>query len=474
MPALSHNCKRTVLIVDDDEGLCRLMSKALDREGWSPVAVSSGAQAKEWIARNEAELMLLDLKLQDAQGTTLVEDLSQRQKCPPFVVITGQGDERIAVEMMKRGAIDYLVKDGEFLQFLPAVVRRAVEQVDRDRRLAVAEAQLHMIRSVVDQGFSAVLIATEADPEPEIVYVNPAFTQATGFTAESVIGQRLSSLVSLAGVDAAIRQALSQTERFIEEVAPYQVNGAERWGEWRVGPVREKGGAVSHWLIIFREITERRRLEREILEISDRERQRIGQDLHDGLCQTLTGIEIMSEVLEQNLYRRSKAGALKAGQIASHVRDAIRQTRILARGLAPVTLESEGFVSGLLELAAITSKLFGIACRVSCEEHITVPDLSVATHLFRIAQEAVSNAVKHGKATEVLISLEVGHENPFLMVSDNGFGLGINAGKNPGMGLHIMKYRAGVIGGELLVLPRETGGTQVRCSFPSKHLGRLG
>jgi len=322
----------------------------------------------------------------------------------------------------------------------------------------------------VDQGFSSVLIATAENPEPRVVYINPAFTHATGYASETVVGQPLSSLVSLTGLQVAIRRGLSQSERFLEEVASYQVSGGERWGEWRVGPVRDKSGQITHWLIIFRDITERRRLEREILEISDRERQRIGQDLHDGLCQSLTGIELMSEVLEQKLARRSREGAAKVGEIASHVREAIRQTRLMAQGLAPVTLESEGLMSGLQELAAKTGKMFGIKCSFVCEAPRLVTDISVATHLFRIAQEAVSNAVKHGEASEVVIRLEIGHENALLLVSDDGLGFPGGAAERQGMGLHIMKYRAGAIGGALSFLPREAGGTEVVCAFPREHL----
>ena len=469
---MKASTNRTVLIVDDDQGLSRLMEKTLSREGWTTFSANTSTAAKEWLAQHGAELMLLDLKLQDAEGGTLIEELSLAGKCPPFLVITGQGDERVAVEMMKRGAIDYLVKDHDFLQFLPAVVRRALEQVDRDRRLGEAEAQLHLIRSVVDQGFSSVLIATAEGPEPRVVYINPAFAHATGCAWETVVGQPLSSLVSLTGLQGAIRRGMSQSERFLEEVASYQVSGGERWGEWRVGPVRDKSGQITHWLIIFRDITERRRLEREILEISDRERQRIGRDLHDGLCQSLTGIELMSEVLEQKLARRSKEGAAKVGEIASHVREAIRQTRLMAQGLAPVTLESEGLMSGLQELAAKTGKMFGIKCRFACEAPVLVADISVATHLFRIAQEAVSNAVKHGEASEVVIRLEMGHENALLLVSDDGLGLPGGPTERQGMGLHIMKYRAGAIGGALSILPREAGGTEVVCAFPREYLKR--
>ena len=236
---------RPVLIVDDDLGLARLMEKTLTRAGWSTISATTSTAAKDWLALHDAELMLLDLKLQDAEGRMLVEELSLAGRCPPFLVITGQGDERVAVEMMKRGAIDYLVKDGDFLQFLPAVVRRALEQVDRDRRLREAEAQVHLIRSVVEQGFSAVLIATAEVPEPRVVYINPAFAQVTGYTREAVVGQPLSSLVSLTGLQGAIRRGLPQTERFLEEAASSHVSGAERWGEWRVGPVRDTTGQIT-------------------------------------------------------------------------------------------------------------------------------------------------------------------------------------------------------------------------------------
>src|SRR6185369_14489795 len=142
-----------------------------------------------------------------------------------------------------------------------------------------------------------------------------------------------------------------------------------------------------------RDITERKRLEKEILETSDREQRRIGQDLHDGLCQQLAGIELMSQVLEQNLAGKSKAAAGRVGQIASHVRDTIVHTRSLARGLSPVTLESEGLMSALHELAANTTKLFNVTCHFRCDPPVLLNDQSMASQLFRIAQEAVSNAI---------------------------------------------------------------------------------
>ena len=217
----------------------------------------------------------------------------------------------------------------------------------------------------------------------------------------------------------------------------------------------------------IRDITERKRLEKEILEISEREQRRIGQDLHDGLCQHLAGIELMSQVLEQKLARRSKAAAARAGEIAKNVRDAIGHTRLLARGLSPVTLESEGLMSALQELAVNTEKIFRVACRFDCDPPVLVPDYPAATHLFRLAQEAVSNAIKHGKAKRILIRLKEERGRLALSIIDNGSGFPTQIPKSKGMGLRIMQSRAGMIGGTLAIERNAVGGTSVTVAAPN-------
>lgn len=454
-----------ILVVDDDKGMLRLLQKALEREGFEAVCASSAGEAVEWLAANRAELLLLDLQLQDRTGQEVIEQLTATERCPPFLIMTGQGDERVAVEMMKRGALDYLVKDADFLQFLPQVIHRAFEQLEKERRLAAAEEQVRLIRSVVEQGFSGVLITSADMPDPTVAYINPAFARATGCRAEEVVGQPLSSLVSLGPLRQHLREGMPKRERFLEEVAAYQTTEGERWGEWRVGPVKDSKGSISHWLIIFRDITERMRLEKEILEISDRERQRIGGDLHDGLCQQLTGIELMSQLLAQKLAARSRRAAEQADEIARHVREAISQTRLLARGLSPVPLESEGLMSALGELAGRTEKMFRVQCRFICSERVVVRDQAAATHLFRIAQEAVSNGIKHGSAKNLAIELHSFSNHITLAVADDGTGFPPVPGTS-GMGLRIMRYRAGVIGGTLSIQPNSPRGTIVSCSVP--------
>jgi PAS domain S-box-containing protein len=218
----------------------------------------------------------------------------------------------------------------------------------------------------------------------------------------------------------------------------------------------------------IRDITERKRLEKEILEISEREKRRIGHDLHDGLCQHLAGVEMMSQVLEQKLASRFEDGAKRAGEIARNVREAISQTRSLARGLSPVTLDSEGIVSALQELALNTGKIFGVVCRLDCDPPVPVADHAVATHLFRLAQEAVSNAIKHGRAKKISIQLTGDPGRVILKVDDDGTGFPAEIFKSKGMGLRIMQSRVGMMDGTLAIERNPGGGASVICSVPNR------
>jgi signal transduction histidine kinase len=209
-------------------------------------------------------------------------------------------------------------------------------------------------------------------------------------------------------------------------------------------------------------------LERQILEISGREQRRIGQDLHDGLGQHLTGIELLSQCLEQDLARSKRPEAAQAAKISRHVRDAVLQTKSLARGLSPVDVEQHGMMFALQELCRSTSEICRVKCRFECPKPIAITNNTIATHLYRIAQEAVNNAVKHGRAREIVVSLAEGKRDQYnLSIRDSGQGFtpGDEA-KKSGMGLGIMRYRASVIGATLEIVSAAGEGTEVRCTLP--------
>jgi signal transduction histidine kinase len=215
----------------------------------------------------------------------------------------------------------------------------------------------------------------------------------------------------------------------------------------------------------LQDITERRRLEKEILEISEREQSRIGQDLHDGLCQHLAGIEFRLLSLKQRLVARSNRHAAETAELAKLVRQAIEQSRTLARGLSPVMLDARGLMNGLQELARDIEKTFKISCSFNCPTPVLIHDNAVATHLYRIAQEAIHNAIRHGKAKLVVTNLLTVKDRIVLGVKDDGVGFPARRRKHKGMGLRIMQYRAGMVGGTLVVQRNPDGGTSVICSL---------
>lgn len=339
-----------ILVVDDDEGLLVLMSNALRAEGHAVTSAGSCAAMLKRVAEDQPELLLLDLKLSDVQGLALLQRMEQAGVEVPFIVVTGQGDEKVAVEIMRRGALDYLAKSTAMLDLLPGVVSRALTAVARERALA-----------------------------------------------------------------------------------------AER--------------------------TERLRLEREALDIVEKEQRRIGADLHDGLGQQLTAIEIMCAGLKEDVASQPKL-ARQVANIGGMLRESISQVRALSRGLVPVGEGADALWGSLVELVQQTNALGRLECRLDSPDVVPVENATVAGQLYRIAQEAVNNAVKHSRAKHITVSLTRTDSVLELAVADNG--RGFPKVVRPGLGLQVMRHRAAVIGA-VLTVENETGrGTVMRCRLP-KH-----
>jgi signal transduction histidine kinase len=212
---------------------------------------------------------------------------------------------------------------------------------------------------------------------------------------------------------------------------------------------------------------EARGLQRDLLEVTDTEQRRIGYDLHDGLGQHLTGIAFMSKLVEQRLAAKALPEAEEARKISGLVNKAIGWTRDLARGLAPVDLDQEeGLASALKAVAESTGELYNAACRFEAVGDVHFRNPPVAIHLYRIAQEALNNAIRHGRPREVVVRLTRGAREIRVSVEDDGVGFDPASVGDGGMGLRIMGYRAKMISGNLEVRRRPGGGTVVACSCP--------
>ncbi len=220
---------------------------------------------------------------------------------------------------------------------------------------------------------------------------------------------------------------------------------------------------------IARDVTERRRLEKEIMEISTREQRRIGHDLHDGVCQQLAGIAFLSDTLADRLLEQRRPEAAEAEKITELVHKANKQTRGVARGLFPIQLEENGLVSALAELVEHAGVFFGTRCEFHCDAPILIRDETLAHHLYYLAREAILNAVKHGHAGRIEVRLETAEHGRFrLAVRDDGVGLASAPTAGHGMGIPIIKYRARVIGAEVQLSSRPDGGAEMVCEFASE------
>lgn len=337
--------------------------------------------------------------------------------------------------------------------------------------LKQAEASLRDERNVVSAIFNTVgALVLVLDRQGRIVRFNRACERTTGYAFSEVRGKQASDLFLTPEGSERFRTIF---ERLRVGVIPpeYETHWVTRRGErrlisWSSAVLTGDDGGVTDIIATGIDITERKRLEKAVLEISAREQRRIAQDLHDGLGQHLTGVAFMSKVLEQRLGELGHPETVEAAKIVNLVNEAIRMTRELARGLLPVMAEARGLMSALERWAVEVSDLFHISCRFECQTPVLIRDEALADHLYYIAREAVNNAIKHGKCKRIIIGLGTRGQYGTLTICDDGLGFDAASHRAPGIGLHIMQYRAKMIAGSLEVQSNAGAGTLVRCWFP--------
>jgi signal transduction histidine kinase len=218
---------------------------------------------------------------------------------------------------------------------------------------------------------------------------------------------------------------------------------------------------------LHHEISVRMELERDLVKISEREHRRLGHDLHDGICQELAGIRFSVEAISRKIEKGSPIRD-QLDSIAASVVRSIHHTRLLSRGLAPLQLECGDIASSLSELAATTSTLFQKRCEFHCKGQPPPFDLDTATNIYRIAQEAIQNAIKHGGARSIEVVLDLTGREARLTITDDGCGLPKKnrpESTSDGMGLKIMRHRAELIHGTVTIHSPREGGTCVQCVF---------
>jgi PAS domain S-box-containing protein len=363
---------------------------------------------------------------------------------------------------------EFAADEVRFLRTAANVLATAVRSFQADQARKDGTARVRAIVNTLVDGIITI------DEHGIVESVNPAAEKIFGYAAVDVIGLNVNVLMPEPYKhehDGYLHNYLTTGRQRIIGI------GREVLGRRKDGTTFPMDLAVSELQVsgqrmftgVVRDITERRRMEREILEAGADEQRRIGQDLHDGLCQHLAGISFATEVLRQNLAARSAPEASSISKVGKMVDDAITQARDLARGLQPVMLDANGLIAALKGLAEKVEGMFNIACLFVSDGPCPISDNAVSTHLYRIAQEAISNAVKHGKARTVAIDLAVSQEEIRLTIRDDGIGRNRSAGNPQGMGLRTMDYRARVIGGTLSIQDGKSSGTTVVCRVRYKE-----
>jgi PAS domain S-box-containing protein len=357
---------------------------------------------------------------------------------------------------------------GDDVHFLRSVANALASAVERDRAEAAlreSEAKAHAILNTTVDGVITI------DARGRITSFNPAAEAIFGYDEDEIVGENVKLLMPdpyREEHDGYIRSYHTTGRRRIigigREVTGLRKDGSTFPMDLAVSEVRLDDRILFTGIV--RDITERRRLEQELLSVTEQERRRIGQDLHDGLGQMLTGLGLLSQNLARQLEKKGIEQAEDAAEITELLREADQYARDLARGLTPVDLDASGLLTALQRLANNAERLFGLECDFKASGEPLVHDSTAATHMYRIAQEAVSNAVRHGGAHALDIALAAGQDHIRLRIQDDGEGFAPGEHDGPGMGMRIMNYRARIIGGTLEVHSQPGHGTTITCTLP--------
>jgi two-component system, LuxR family, sensor kinase FixL len=341
-----------------------------------------------------------------------------------------------------------------------------------ERKLAVEELRQseERIRAILNAASDAII---SIDRHGTIDSINPATEEMFGYAREELIGQNVRMLMPSPYAeehDAYIARYLQTGEARIIG------SGRELTGRHKDGhtfPIDLSLSEIDHLQMftgIVRNVSERKALQEHLMTIATEEQRRIGQDLHDNVGQQVLALGMMARTLTEMLKEESRAEPHLglAAKLAEGLKEALAQIRALSKGLVPVEVEAEGLMSSLEELAREISRLPGIFCHFDCDPPVRISDSRKATHLYRIAQEAVANAVKHAQSHEIRIGLKSTEETITLAVRDDGIGIPVIDRCHDGIGLRIMQYRANLIGGHLTVEPLVQHGTLVTCTVPGR------
>ncbi len=326
----------------------------------------------------------------------------------------------------------------------------------------LGEEARNRLAAIVESSDDAIISETL---DGQIVTWNAGAERVYGYSASEAIGHPIRMLIppELQDEEQQILDVIRRGGHVAHhETVRLQKNGSRIDVSLNISPIRDTEGKIIGASKIARDVTERKRLEAAVAAAAEEERGRIARDLHDGLGQQLGGALFLSDLLHRDLKKREATETARAGQVNALVVEALEQARELARGLYPVPPDPEGLMTALQNLADRVARDRHLDCTFEADSAVLLPSQTIATHLYRIAQEAVNNALKHSGASRIEIRLQRRAGTVELCVRDSGKGLPAQPAA-PGLGMQTMKHRAQLIGARVTVENAPHGGTQVLC-----------
>ena len=511
------NTPVNILLVDDEPRNLDVLENILASPNYQLVRAQTADETLLALIQNDFAAIVLDIQMPVMTGFELAKLIKQRKRNQliPIIFLTAYfHEDRDVLSAYDVGAVDYLTKPvnpqilrskinvfAELFRTARAlaisnsnleqqVLRRqeaeeALRRANADLEIRVGERTASLTQANRDLRASEEryrLILENAleyaiftiDREGWITSWNAGARRVLEFEEKDILGKRLDVIFTaedrargLLGLEMgrALMNGKTQHEHW-----HLRKDGSRFWGSGMLMTLKDENGQHLGFLKILGDRTAHMRAEQqlreaEILRASEREQIRISQDLHDGLGQQLAGISCLSDTLKNDLSKKASPQAAQASRISELLNVAVAQIRILARGLQPVIPEPNGLMSALEDLAAHVTDLFKVSCRFECSRPVLIEDNAAATHFYRIAQEAVTNAIKHGRARNIKIELSSTSKQIILTISDDGAGFKPGAKGESGLGLRIMNHRAGILGATLTIKNKHDVGTELVCTM---------
>ncbi len=480
-----------------------VLQEILKSNKYSVVTANNGAKALEKARLDPPDIIISDILMPVMDGFTLCHEWKHDEllKEIPFIIYsseyTDKTDENLALRLGVDSFIRKSTAPGEFIMIVKDIIesmeggnqraRMPISKEDDNKddifklynERLVMKLEQKMLdlemevyrRKTAEEEFKEIVETSLdgfyiVDSRTRFVYVNDAFCEIEGYSKEELLNMTVLDL-----------EVIEDQEAIAQRVEKVLTEGFDRFETKH----RRKDGKIidvsisvkskdqgNRFVAFVRDITESKQIEMAIFQAEERERQRIGYELHDGLGQLLTGISFSVQNLEEDLKEKMLPEAEDAKRISSIIDHAKKQVRRVAAGISPIQTDIEGLILSLKELADNTSKVFNVSCVFKYDKAVSIFNKPSIAHLFRIAQEAVTNSVKHGNPEHIEIGLSRKSDKIELLIKDDGKGFRTMVKQTKGMGLQIIGYRATMIGALIDINSDTNSGTEVKCSFYDK------